>query len=498
MIAREAMLSGADAGADFVVIGGGATGAGVAWEAASRGLRVVLLEARDFGAGTSSRSTKLIHGGVRYLAQGRLGLVREALRERALLHRNAPELVRALRFVVPVVGWRERCRFRAGLAAYDLLAGRDAFPRSTWLSRTALETLVPGLRPGTFMGGVSFHDGQFDDTELLFAVLEAACADDARCINYAEVTGVLKRADGRVCGVRYRDRESGREHEVRAARVVNATGPAAASVLRMDSPANGPPLRLSRGSHLVIGREFLGGDSALLMPRVDDGRVMFAIPWMGHTLLGTTDIAADSCEAEPVPTAGEISVLLETAARYLRRSPTRRDVSAAFCGIRPLAGNPGARTAQVSREHSMHRTDSGLVTVVGGKWTTFRRMAVEIVDFALHGSGLSAGASGTAGATLRAPHAAAAAEGPPSPALPGVDLTEDGVRLAVRHAMARRTEDVLARRCRALFLDARSALAAAPRVAAIVGEELGRDPAQIATDLAEFQQLAARYIVAPA
>jgi len=492
---REEMLAGAGEAADFVIIGGGATGAGVAWEAVSRGLRVALLEARDFGAGTSSRSTKLIHGGVRYLAQGRLGLVREALRERALLRRNAPDLVRELRFAVPVGGWRERCRFRMGLVAYDLLAGRDAFPPSTWLGRSALETLVPGLRPGTFMGGVSFHDAQFDDTELLFAVLEAASAGGARCVNYAEVTGILKRADGRACGVRYVDRESGREHEIRAARVINATGPGAAAVLRLDSPGDGPPLRLSRGSHLVIGHEFLGGDTALLMPRVDDGRVMFAIPWQGHTLLGTTDLATDACEAEPVPTAEEISLLLATAGRYLRRPPTRGDVSAAFCGIRPLAGKPGARTAQVSREHSLHRADSGLVTVIGGKWTTFRRMAVEIVEFALHGSGLTAGASGTASATLHAPCATARDASSP---LPGLAFTEDGVRHAVRHAMARRTEDVLARRCRALFLDARGALAAAPRVAAILGDELGRGPERVAADLAEFQQLAARYIVAPA
>jgi glycerol-3-phosphate dehydrogenase len=495
LISREEMLAGAGAAADFVVIGGGATGAGVAWEAVSRGLRVVLLEARDFGSGTSSRSTKLIHGGVRYLAQGRLGLVREALRERALLRRNAPELVRQLRFVVPVEGWRERCRFRAGLAAYDLLAGRGDFPPSAWLARTGLETLVPGLRPGVFTGAVSFHDGQFDDTALLFAVLEAASAGGARCINYAEVIDILKRADGRACGVRYVDRESGREHEVRAARVINATGPAADGVLRLDTPRGGPPLRLSRGSHLVFGPEFLGGDTAVLMPRVDDGRVMFAIPWQGHTLLGTTDVATAACEAEPVPTAGEISLLLETAARYLRRPPARGDVSAAFCGIRPLAGKPGARTARASREHSLHRADSGLVTVTGGKWTTFRRMAVEIVEFALHGSGLMAGTSGTASATLHAPRAAAEES---SPLLPGLDLTEDGVRHAARHAMARRTEDVLARRCRALFLDARAALAAAPRVAAILGEELGRGPERVAADLAEFQQLAARYIVAPA
>lgn len=489
MNTREEMRGGAGPTADFVVIGGGATGAGVAWDAATRGLRVVLLEARDFGAGTSSRSTKLIHGGVRYLAQGRIGLVREALHERALLRRNAPSFVHPLRFVVPVDHWRQRCRYRLGLAAYDCLAGADAFPGSTWLPRTALENLVPGLRPGAFTGGVGFHDACFDETGLLMAVLEAACAAGARCLNYAEVTGLLKRADGQVCGVRYVDHERGSEHEILARRVINASGPAAGAVLDMDAAARTPPLRLSRGSHLVLDAAFLGGGTALLMPRVDDGRVMFAIPWLGHTLLGTTDVAVDDFEADPVPSAEEISLMLETAARYLRRAPGRGDITAAFSGLRPLVGAAGSHSARVSREHALHRTDSGLVTVIGGKWTTFRRMAVDLVDFALQGSGLGAPRSVTADAPLLPPQ---------PPVLPGLLPDEGAVRAAARHAMARRTEDVLARRSRALFVNARGALAAAPRVAAILGEELGRDAAWVARDLHEFQQLAARYIVGPA
>ena len=432
---------------------------------------------------------------MRYLAQGRLGLVREALRERALLRRNAPAFVHPLRFVVPVDNWRERCRYRLGLAAYDRLAGADGFPASAWLTRPALEGLVPGLRPGAFTGGVSYHDARFDETGLLLAVLDAACAAGARCLNYAEVTGLLKRADGRVCGVRYVDREAGREHEILAPRVINATGPGTAAVLGMDAPGGAPPLRLSRGSHLVLDAAFLGGDTALLMPRVDDGRVMFAIPWLGHTLLGTTDVAMEAFETEPAPAADEIALMLETAARYLRRAPGRADITAAFAGIRPLAGPTDLRTARVSREHSLHRADSGLVTVIGGKWTTFRRMAVDIVDFALRGSGLDAQASATADASLSPPCLPA---GAPSPCLPGLQLNESAVRAAARHAMARRTEDVLARRCRALFVDARAALSAAPRVAAILGEELGRSPAWVTRDLDEFQRLAARYIVGPA
>jgi len=478
-------------GVDLAVIGGGATGAGIAWDAASRGLTVALLEARDFGAGTSSRSTKLIHGGVRYLAQGRLGLVREALAERTLLLRQAPALVKPLRFVVPVTAWTEALKFRAGLAAYDLLAGRDPLPASAWLSPAALAREVPGLRRGAFRGGVRYFDGQFDDTALLFAVLRAATANGAVCLNYAPVTRLLERA-GRLEGLVCSNAETGREHEVPARRVVNATGPAAAAVLAMDPRARAAPLQLSRGSHLVVPARFLGGDTAILMPRVDDGRVMFAIPWLGHTLLGTTDVATSAVEADPVPYPAEIDALLATAARYLEPAPTRADVSAMFCGLRPLAGSSGGATAKVSREHALVRSGSGLVTITGGKWTTFRRMAEEAVDFALVGSDLSAGPSRTALQTL-SPAATPDLDVP----LPGLAYGEQACRRAVRVDHARRTEDVLARRCRALFTDVAAALTAAPRVAAILGEELGRDEAAVAADLAAFTTLAARYSLRP-
>lgn len=484
---REERLARLARGVDVLVVGGGATGAGIAWDAASRGLTVGVLEARDFGAGTSSRSTKLIHGGVRYLAQGRLGLVREALAERELLARQAPALVKPLAFAVPVMAWTEALKFRAGLAAYDLLAGRDRFPPSAWCSATALAQAVPGLRRGVFRGGVRYYDGQFDDTALLFAVLRAASAQGALCVNYAPLTRLLLRA-GRVGGGVCIDEETGREHEVPARCVVNATGANAAAVQALDPRARAVPLQLSRGSHLVVPARFLGGDTAILMPRVDDGRVMFAIPWRGHTLLGTTDLATAAFEAEPMPGAAEIDAILATAARYLEPAPTRAEVTAMFCGLRPLAGTGGEATARVSREHVLVRSDSGLVTITGGKWTTFRRMAEETIDFALAGSGLAAGSSRTAQQTLM-PVAAPDVDTP----LPGLAFGEEACRRAVRLDYARRTEDILARRCRALFTDVDAARVAAPRVAAIVGAELGRDAAAVAADLAAFTTLAARY-----
>jgi len=487
---REELLAAAHGTADLIVIGGGATGAGIAWEAAARGLRAVLLEARDFGAGTSSRSTKLIHGGVRYLAQGRLGLVREALQERALLRRNAPDFVHALRFVVPVASVFERLKFRGGLAAYDVLAGGGGFPRSAWLTRDELARAVPGIRAAAFSGAVSFHDGQFDDTALLFAVLRAATAHGATCVNYAGVTALLKRADGQICGVGYVDRETGQTHELQAPCVINAAGPSVGAVRTLDAPGAGAGsgVQLSRGSHLVVAGSFLGAETAVLMPRVDDGRVMFAIPWLGQTLLGTTDLAQADVEAEPRPSAAEIDIILTTAARYLAHAPGRADIQSAFCGLRPLAGSGGTATAQVSREYALSRSSSGLVTISGGKWTTFRRMAIATLDFAFGSSRHGNAATDIMPLTAVSPPARDAL-------LPGLAYSEAECRAAVRESQARRTEDILARRCRALFIDARAALAAAPRVAAILGAELGRSDAWTAQDLANFRQLAARYIV---
>lgn len=488
---RDAAFAALEHGVDVLVIGGGATGVGIAWDASTRGLSVALCEARDFGAGTSSRSTKLIHGGVRYLAQGRLGLVREALAERALLQRHAPALVTPLRFVVPVQSWAERLKFRLGLGAYDLLAGQDAFRPSSWLRPPSLASLVPGLRRGDFAGAVSYFDGQFDDTALLFAALRAAGAAGARCVNHAPVTALLKDARGTVVGAVVTDEARGAVHEIRARCVINATGPAAGAIVALDAPGTPPPLQLSRGSHLVVPARFLGGDTAVLMPRVDDGRVMFAIPWLGHTLLGTTDVATAEWDAEPVPDAAEIDAILRTAARYLDPAPTRADVTAMFSGLRPLAGSPAGATAQVSREHALGVSASGLVTITGGKWTTFRRMAAETVDFALARTGLVAGPSRTATLTL-SPAPRPVDDTP----LPGLDFGEAECRAAIRSGQALHIDDILARRCRALFTDVEAALAAAPRVAAILGEELALDAAAVAAELARFKTLAARYSLA--
>ena len=508
---------------DVVVIGGGASGCGVAVDAASRGFSVLLVDAHDFGKGTSSRSTKLIHGGVRYLAQGRIGLVREALRERAILRRNAPHLVSVLSIVVPATSYVEAGRLSVGLKLYDLLAGGEGFGPSRYLSRTRLYERLPQMVAGAMVGGIRYFDGQFDDARMIIALVRAAVDHGATVVNHCAVTGFIKEATGLIRGVRLRDAERGEELEVSARAVVNATGPFTDTVRRLDRPDAPSLVTPSQGAHVVVPRAFLPGADALLIPRTPDGRIMFAIPWHDHVLLGTTDTPLDQVSPEPVPRADEVAMILEVAGRYLTRAPTGRDVRAVFAGIRPLARASFSRgTARVSRKHRIEVGPSGLVTITGGKWTTYRKMAEDCVDAVIRTYGLRSrpcqtadlllhGAPGGAlnGALGRAPvidhlvsYGTDAEElrqlirdrpelgQPLHPELPYVQAE---CVWAARQEMARTLGDVLARRLRALFLNARAATAVAPRVARLLAEELGRDDRWQADQVASFRELAANY-----
>lgn len=508
---------------DLLVVGGGASGLGVALDAAARGFSVVLLEAEDFAKGTSSRATKLVHGGVRYLAQGHLSLVREALHERAALLRNAPHLATPVGFVMPAYRWWESRFYGTGLALYDLLAGRDGLGATRRLDRAGTLRALPGVRPDGLRGGVLYWDGQFDDARLAIALARSAAARGALLLNHCEVVAPIHR-DGRVVGVRAHDRESGRAYEVTARAVVNATGVWVDALRAADAEASGRPstpmVRPSQGLHLVVDRAFLPGERALLVPSTGDGRVLFAVPWLGRTVLGTTDTARDDLPAEPEPLAGEVAFILREAGRYLARPPTRADVRSAWVGLRPLVRPPddaGTATRSISREHTVEVRDSGLVTVTGGKWTTYRAMAEDVLERCFE-AGLLPGRP--AGATASLPLAGAPADPGPTGAisiaappglhlygsdapwvqdLPGADrqvapgLSEAMVRFAARHEWARTVEDVLARRSRLLFLDAAAAASAAPSVAEILAAETGVDPR-----LEAFLGLARRYGTLPA
>jgi glycerol-3-phosphate dehydrogenase len=469
---------------DLVVIGGGATGVGIALDAASRGYSVALFEQSDFGKGTSSRSTKLIHGGVRYLAQGDIGLVREALYERALLLRNAPAYVRELAFVIPATSYVEALWYRAGIGVYDMLAGSERIGRSALLSGRAVRDALPGIRAQAFDAGVLFHDGQFDDARLLIGIARTAAAHGAVLLNYAPVTGFLRSGAGKIAGVRVLDQD------VPARAVINATGAFADQIRGLEG--NHPRrLAISRGSHVVVDGSFLPSKNALLIPKTPDGRVLFAIPWLSHTLLGTTDVEIEGAPLDPVASSEDIDFILDTASSYLARKPRREDVLSAWAGIRPLVRKENVdSSARLSRDHSIFEDPDGLVTIVGGKWTTYRHMAEQCVDLVARNAGLEARKSGTAAIPIAAPEPF-----PPDGRLldPSMPYETADVRRAVRTEMAVTLEDVLARRTRMLFLNASAALDAAPVAARTMAGELGWDEDRIESELGDFRAIAAGF-----
>lgn len=520
---RDAMLARMDAHADrawdVLVVGGGATGLGIAVDAAARGHDTLLLEQADFASGTSSRSTKLVHGGVRYLAQGDIGLVLEALRERGLLMRNAPHLVRNRRFIIPAYTWWEGPFYSIGMKVYDAMAGRLGLGPSEHLSRDATLSAIPNLHEDGLRGGVVYHDGQFDDARLAVSLAQTAVDHGALVMTYMPVTALTKEPAGMVSGVRAVDAESRRTRDLRARVVINATGVFVNHLARMDDPAAPPLVTPSQGVHLVLPKLFLKGEAAIMIPHTEDGRVLFAVPWHGRVIIGTTDTPVAKAQLEPRALEEEVSFLLRTAARYLTRDPTRRDVLSVFAGLRPLAApeHAGAPTREISRGHRVLVAPSGLITIVGGKWTTYRKMAEDAVNQAqtagcleerpcptehlpIHGA-CETGASdedalaiyGTEAAGLRA--VAGSDPGLSEPLHPDLPYTGAQVVWACREEMARTVEDVLARRTRALILDARASVAAAPRVAALMAAELGRDADWQEEQVHAFTRLADGYIL---
>lgn len=503
---------------DLLIVGGGATGLGCAVDAASRGYRVALLEAGDFGRGTSSRSTKLVHGGVRYLEQGNVSLVMEALHERGILRENAPHLVRDLAFIVPNYEWWEAPFYGIGLRLYDLLAGKYGFGKSSNLSREETLARIPTLRTDGLRGGVVYYDGQFDDARLAIHLARTAAEQGAAVVNYCPVEGFQLDAAGMVTGIDARDLESDTRFRVNGKVVINATGCFSDRLRTLASPGAKPMIAPSQGIHIVLDSSFLQADSAILVPHTPDGRVMFAIPWHGHTLIGTTDTPLETATEEPEPFEHEIDFVLETAGQYLARPPAKGDILSVWAGIRPLVKAAGASTtASLSRDHSIHIDPNGLLTIAGGKWTTYRHMAEDCVNQAamlaqleerpcvtrrlrIHGYHHHAGGHGHLAVygsdaiqieemTRLHPERANRLH----PALP---YLEAEVIWAARWEMARTVEDVLARRTRALQLNARAASESAPRVASLLAAELGVGADWQAGQIVRFTALAARHLPA--
>lgn len=507
---------------DIAVVGGGATGLGVALDAAARGFSVVLLESHDFAKGTSSRATKLVHGGVRYLAQGNISLVREALRERTTLLANAPHLAQPLPFVMPSYKLWEAPFYGIGLKIYDALAGKAGLGPTAFLSRRETLECLPTLEPQGLKGGVQYWDGQFDDARLALALARTAARQGALLVNYCAVTGLIH-DNGKLVGLHAQDQEKGpaegRSFEIKARCVVNAAGVWVDKLRIQDGQAIGgdtrPMVAPSQGVHVVVDRSFLPTDHALLIPKTADGRVLFAVPWLGKTILGTTDTPRHDLAREPLPFKEEVDFILRESARYLSRAPGPADIKSIWVGLRPLVKPPdegAGRTQTLSREHTVLVSKSGLVTVTGGKWTTYRAMAEDVMESCFAAKLLAArtgiatdhltlvGAQASSHKISDPPglhlygSEAAAVQGLPGADQPlGGGVTAAMVRFAARYEYARCVEDVLARRSRLLFLDAALARAMAPEVAALLEQETGVNP-----QLEAFLVLCDQYLSLPA
>lgn len=502
---------------DIAVIGGGSSGLGVALDAISRGLTVVLLEKADFAKGTSSRSTKLVHGGVRYLAQGDVGLVLEALKERGKLLKNAPHLTENQPFIIPVYTWVERVTYSAGLKLYDWMAGSLSLGSSTFINKEETLNRLPSVKASGLKGGIVYHDGQFDDARLALAIAKTADDAGACILNYASVKDLIKDEHGKLIGLKVRDELNGEKYSLRAKMIVNATGVFADKILQMDQPGSEKMIQPSQGIHLVMDRKFLGGNDALMIPKTKDGRVLFAVPWHDKLVVGTTDTLREKPKLEPIPLQKEIDFILETAASYMNEAPTRKDVLSVFAGLRPLARpkEDGTKTKEISRSHKVIISDSKLVTLTGGKWTTFRKMGEDTVDHYPEVSGELVTPSQSLdmklyGYTLEIPAGHWSVYGSEAksiqelakkqPALadkihPDYPYILAEVVWAIQNEMAVRVEDILARRIRLLFLDAHAAINSSQKVAELMAKELKKDQEWITAEVEDFKKLAEKYLI---
>ena len=503
---------------DVVIIGGGASGLGAAIDATSRGLKTILLEQYDFTKGTSSRSTKLVHGGVRYLAQGNISLVFEALKERGRLLQNAPHLVTNTSFLIPAYKWWSIPFYTIGLSVYDLLAGRLSFGRSHPVSKSQTLKDIPTLIKNKLKGSTLYHDGQFDDARLGINMVQTINENGGTAINYFKVNDLVK-TNGKITGVKATDTETNEEYTISTKVVVNATGIFVDEILQKDNPNARHVILPSQGVHLVIGKEFLPTDYAIMIPKTSDGRILFAVPWHDKVILGTTDVKKNKSVIEPMATSEEVDFILETAGRFLEKKPTRADVKSVYAGLRPLAApkREGGKTKEISRSHKIMESKSGLITIIGGKWTTYRRIGEDIIDKVVRQLKLKNVKSATEDLQIHGYKTDVDFSDPLYFYGSDIDLIqklieEDAtlnewlseslkikkaqVVLACRNEMARKVEDVLARRTRALFLDAAESIRIAPMVAMILAKELDQNKDWEQNQIEVFTKLAKRYLIA--
>lgn len=502
---------------DMIIIGGGATGLGTALDAASRGLKTLLVEQSDFVKGTSSRSTKLVHGGVRYLAQGDIALVRHALKERGLLEQNAKHLVKKEEFLIPCYSWFSISKYLIGLTLYDWLSGKYSFGKSKFFNKKDTLIKMPGIKAKGLRGSIRYYDGKFDDARLAINIAQTAVEQGATLINYTKVIGLKKSEGGEIIGIKSEDVLTGKVHEFNGRVVINATGVFVDDILHMSDPLSKKMVRPSQGVHIVLDKSFLNSESALMIPKTSDGRVLFAVPWHKHLLVGTTDTPLNEHSLEPRALTEEIDFILQTAGMYLNKKPDYQDILSVFSGLRPLAAptsGDGNSTKEISRDHKLVVSAKGLITITGGKWTTYRRMAEETVDLAISHAALNSKACVTHNLPI---HGCVAkqrdeyldvygsdrtlieqlmTENPElsEKIIPNFPYTAAEIVWAARNEMAETVEDVLSRRLRILFIDAQAAKDMAPRVASLLAKELQADKDWENNQLEKFNKLADGYI----
>jgi glycerol-3-phosphate dehydrogenase len=491
---REEMLQQLEKTAewDIVIIGGGATGLGAAVDATTRGYKTLLIEAYDFGKGTSSRSTKLVHGGVRYLAQGNIKLVMEALRERGYLLKNAPHITSASPFIVPAYSWFDKFFYGVGLKVYDIMAGKLSLGKTRLLNKKETLQLLPGISDKNLKGGILYYDGQFDDARLVIDLALTAAKHGATILNYCKANALIK-TNGKIKAVTLEDSISNKVYEVKTQIVINATGVFADDIMQMDEPENDMLVSPSQGIHLVVDGKFFPGTNALMIPKTDDGRVLFAVPWHNKVVLGTTDTPVDDISFEPKPLEEEIEFVLHHANRYLSHDIQRSDVSSTFAGLRPLVKQKGAKnTALISRDHTIIVSKANLVTITGGKWTTYRKMAEDVVNNAAFAAKLPKKGCVTKQLPIGDAKKAVTKNGEAF-LHEAFTYTEADIVHFAKYEMAITVEDVLSRRTRLLLLDAKAAIEAAPSIAKILAEVLNKDSQWVNAQVNTFTELANNY-----
>lgn len=505
---------------DVIIIGGGASGLGTALDAASRGYKTILLESVDFAKGTSSRSTKLVHGGVRYLEQGDVHLVREGLKERGLMAKNAGHLVKNQSFVIPNYNWWGGWFYTVGLTVYDLLAGRLSLGRSKYISKKKTIEMLPTVEEKGLVSGVIYHDGQFDDSRLAINIAQTAIEKGACLLNYTKVVNLLKDEKGQVIGVEAIDHETGDKYEIKGSAIINATGVFTNAIMKLNDTVYKKYIVPSQGIHLVFDKSFLPSDHALMIPKTSDGRVLFAVPWHNRIVVGTTDTLIKKHSLEPIALESEIEFVLETAQRFLAKKPTRADVLSVYAGLRPLAApeDEGKSTKEVSRSHKIIVSETGLITITGGKWTTYRKIAEDIIDKAIKIRKIPAKGCNTEHLAIHGNKPTTTLDrenhlyiyGSDIPHItelqrneselneklhPNHEFTMAEVVWAIRYEMARTVDDILARRVRLLFLDARAAIESSEKVARLLAKEIGHDETWIKREISNFKEISKGYLL---